>query len=39
MTVILDIPGHIREKNRNGDMHDALYLQAKAWVNGENVKS
>ena len=35
--VMMDMPGHIREKNRNGEMHDALYLQAKAWVDGDTV--
>jgi hypothetical protein len=36
--VMLDMPGHITENNKNGDMHDALYLQAKAWVKGEYIK-
>lgn len=36
--VKLDMPGHIRDKNENGEMHDALYLQAKAWVEGVDVQ-
>lgn len=36
--VMLDMPGHIREKNKNGEMHDLLYWQAKAWVEGGDVQ-
>jgi hypothetical protein len=36
--VMMDMPGRIGEKNINGQMHDALYLQAKAWVDGENLQ-
>jgi hypothetical protein len=35
--VKVDMPGHNREKNNNGEMHDLLYWQAKAWVEGEQV--
>lgn len=36
--VRLDMPGHIRDRNINGAMHNLLYLQARAWVDGEDVQ-
>jgi hypothetical protein len=39
VTVARDMPGHRREdKNVNGQKHDLLYWQAKAWVEGEDVE-
>lgn len=38
VTVLKDMPGHRRHAGTvNGDKHDLLYRQAKAWVQGEDV--
>ncbi|KAG9664940.1 hypothetical protein KCU64_g323, partial [Aureobasidium melanogenum] len=38
--VIRDLPGHRRESGStvNGEKHDILYKQIKAWMDGENVE-
>ena len=36
--VLLDMPGHVREKGTiTGAQHDMLYWQCKRWVEGEEV--
>lgn len=38
--VIRDLPGHRRESGStiNGEKHDILYKQIKAWMDGQNVE-
>ncbi|KAH8664489.1 hypothetical protein BX600DRAFT_413674 [Xylariales sp. PMI_506] len=39
VTVLKDMPGHRRHAGTpNGDKHDLLYAQGKAWVEGEDVE-
>ena len=41
--VLLDLPGHRREKGVEGgskscgEKHDVLYMQCKSWLDGEDV--
>jgi len=36
--VIRDLPGHRRENDSlNGRAHDKVYMQSKAWVEGESI--
>lgn len=38
INVVKDLPGHRREGDSvNGRKHDVLYMQCKAWLNGEDI--
>ena len=44
VNVLLDMPGHRREKSITGgseiagEKHDLLYWQCKQWVEGDDIK-